>query len=238
MGKKESQVKVRIFHGSFSIVLAKTIKRFLTLGCVPYRSSTQKILFSLIFIMSQGISIHAMDNVRIMPFNYEQHFDVAFGLLSQDLNERYVSTTLHSAAHIEVLVKPYPRTRSHRPDQILGVIAYNRFLAKHSKATTWIKALGITKRYRHRGYGTKLMQHIESMPCTNDHEILLRTTHKTSRFYLNLGYEKEFEYDEQGDECDFYMIKTIPTQVTQTTAQSSEPRPESADLDQPDSQKN
>lgn len=151
-----------------------------------------KTLYLLLLL--SGASIHAMDtNVHIVPFDGEKHYNVTRDLLR---NAGVYPDGLTNRG-VRVLVRPYPATRSKRPDKVLGAVVYEtkQFL---EITDTWILALAIASQYQRKGYGTMLMRHMESIPSDKPHHIHLWSSVKAAPFYKKLGY--------QGD-C--FMKKTI-----------------------------
>ena len=144
--------------------------------------------FCLFTLLLANISMYAMDNVRIVPFEYEKHMSA---ISSLNLFQPLISmdgSIQDPAQEIKVLVKPYPATRSKRPDTVLGALAHQT-VDYPIETFTRIKALEIVSRYQGKGYGRLLMQHIEKPRSPNKkHCILLLPITKARPFYKKLGY--------------------------------------------------
>jgi len=161
-----------------------------------------KRLYLLIFFC--GTSLHAMDNdVQIVPFEYDKHYGACREIMDQNLPRNYAYSVIHNPRNtVQVLIRSIRQTRSKSYDRVLGVIAY---ITTHSRITeTQIEALAIDDQYQHQGYGTMLMHHVESIPTTNHHYIILESRACTRVFYRKLGYN----YADPDDDH-YYMRKMI-----------------------------
>lgn len=189
-----------------------------------------KTLYLLLLLSS--ISIHAMDDLEIVPFNEASHFDTTRTILTQAV--WFPEHTIRDPGYTTtVLVRPIRQTRSRRYDEVLGAIVCH---LKQSPAITktYISLLAVAQQHQRKGYGRMLMRHIESIPTINDHLINIGSRPDAESFYAKLGYTKSAYYTKR----DYYMEKIIKKNAAPTTAQSSEPRLQSFDPNQPDSQKN
>lgn len=181
-----------------------------------------KKLYLLLLLF--GAPIHAMDDLRIVPFDRAIYGNAVHDLLAT----KVIALDLKDpATKIQVLIKPIRQTRSKRLCKILGAVAYQTKQYRQMTETC-ICALAIARQHQRKGYGTMLMQHIESISTKKDHHISLISLQKSVPFYQKLGY--------QGSWID--MKKTIKKNATQTTARSRELLPGSVPLIQPDSQQN
>jgi ribosomal protein S18 acetylase RimI-like enzyme len=138
-----------------------------------------------LLLLLSGLSIHAMDNLHIVPFEYAKHYTATCTILNQVLLSDLV---LNDPKDIKtLLVRRYPATRSKRPDQVLGVIAYNT--KKNSTITkTYIKDLAIAPEHQRKGYGRRLMKYVESIPSSNTHLLSFGSSEEARSFYEKLGY--------------------------------------------------
>ncbi len=83
----------------------------------------------LITLLLTSASMHAMEDVRIRSFNHETDKDSVLKLLTQEFTwiTPPAAVTRHRACRknwIDVAVRSYRKTRSNRPDCLLGCIIY------------------------------------------------------------------------------------------------------------------
>ncbi len=157
---------------------------------------TKRSLFALLTILLTSASMHAMEDVRIVPF------DPAKQSNALDLFKSLIDINILSNPNItiNVLVKP----RAKREDRVLGAIVYQT-TDRSSITETEIKAVSVAREYRCKGYGQLLMQHVEKSIQTSkkDHHLFLQPINGKQSFYEQLGYAYE------DTEIPFYMRKTI-----------------------------